>query len=270
MIPTRIDWEAFSLSEGQGWAQIALLLLAIVLCALIGMERELRNKAAGLRTHTLVGLGSALFMMVSKYGFGDVLEPNLIILDPSRVAAQIVSGIGFIGGGVIFVRRDLVRGLTTAAVVWLAAAIGMACGAGLPILAVTVTAGHFIVVYGLLRVGRRLPPSRMAPSELRITYTDDDQGALRRALEVCAERGFAVAEVNIEWTFSLERAGLPAEPGRDDRRSRGDPEEDGGQRAATVALRLHGDGSVADLAAELGELPGILKVSAGTPDYPSE
>ena len=94
----------------QGAKQIGELGLAFVLSSLIGLEREVRQKAAGLRTHTLVGVGSALFVIVSKYGFTDVLDPNLTAFDPSRVAAQVVSGIGFIGGGLIFVRGDLVRG----------------------------------------------------------------------------------------------------------------------------------------------------------------
>jgi putative Mg2+ transporter-C (MgtC) family protein len=115
---------------GQGWLQLAELTLAFVLSALVGVEREIRQKSAGLRTHTLVGVSAALIMLVSKYGFTDVLANGRIVLDPSRVAAQVVSGIGFIGGGVIFMRRDVVRGLTTAASVWLTAALGMACGAG--------------------------------------------------------------------------------------------------------------------------------------------
>ena len=137
-------------TEGQG----ALLLpafLALFLSALIGVEREVRAKSAGLRTHTLVGLGSAVFMLVSKYGFGDLVDQAGVSVDPSRIAAQVVSGIGFIGGGLIFVRRDIVRGLTTAATVWLAAAVGMAAGAGLPLLAVGTTVGHFIISTGSRR-----------------------------------------------------------------------------------------------------------------------
>src|SRR6202451_103867 len=132
---------------GQGWLQIGELALAFVLSALIGVEREICQKSAGLRTYTLVGFSAALIMLVSKYGFGDVLSER-VVLDPSRIAAQIVTGIGFIGGGLIFVRRDSVRGLTTGALVWLTAAIGMACGAGLLILAVAATAGHFVIVLG--------------------------------------------------------------------------------------------------------------------------
>src|SRR3978361_577176 len=114
---------------GQGWLQLEELILAFVLSALVGLEREIRQKSAGLRTYTLVGVSAALFMLISKYGFMDVLENGRVVVDPSRVAAQIVSGIGFIGGGVIFMRRDIVRGLTTAASVWLTAALGMSCGA---------------------------------------------------------------------------------------------------------------------------------------------
>ena len=98
---------------GQSWLQVSELALAFVLSALIGLEREIRQKSAGLRTYTLVGVSSALIVLVSKYGFTDVLETGRVVLDPSPVAAQIVSGMGFIGGGVIFVRKDLVRGLTT-------------------------------------------------------------------------------------------------------------------------------------------------------------
>lgn len=136
---------AFGQPVGQGWTQAADLAIAFGLCTLIGVEREWREKSAGLRTHTLVGVGAALFMLVSKFGFADVLGDQGVGLDPSRIAAQIVTGIGFIGGGVIFVRRDSVRGLTTAATVWLAAAVGTAAGAGLPVLAVLGTAAHLVV-----------------------------------------------------------------------------------------------------------------------------
>ena len=79
--------------NGEGWLQAGELGLALVLSALIGLEREVRQKHAGLRTHTLVGVGAALFMLISKYGFTDVLQPRLVVLDPSRVAAQIVTGV---------------------------------------------------------------------------------------------------------------------------------------------------------------------------------
>ena len=120
---------------GAAWRQAGGLGVALLLTAAIGLEREMRQKSAGLRTHTLVGVGAAVFMLISKYGFDDVPQPGRVVLDPSRVAAQIVSGIGFIGAGIIFVRRGSVRGLTTAAGVWVTAAIGAAGGAGLPVVA---------------------------------------------------------------------------------------------------------------------------------------
>lgn len=109
------------------------LVLAGVLGGLIGLEREYRAKVAGTRTHLLVAVGAALMMLVSKYGFGGVG-------DPSRVAAQIVSGIGFIGAGAIMVNKHAIHGLTTAAGIWVAAGIGMASAAGLYVLAVATTA----------------------------------------------------------------------------------------------------------------------------------
>src|ERR1700685_3889589 len=132
--------------NGEGWKQVGELGLALVLSASIGLEREIRQKNAGLRTHTLVGVGAALFMLISKYGFTDVLQPGLIVLDPSRMAAQIVTGVGFLGAGLIFVRRDSVRGLTTAASIWVPAAIGCAAGAGLPVLAATAVGAYLLIV----------------------------------------------------------------------------------------------------------------------------
>ena len=131
--------------EGQGIKQFVELGSAFVLSAAIGFEREMRHKSAGLRTYTVVGTTAALFLLISKYGFTDVLGKELVVLDPSRVAAQIVTGIGFIGAGLIFVQGDRVVGLTTAATVWLVTGVGMACGAGLPLLALAVTLAYFVV-----------------------------------------------------------------------------------------------------------------------------
>ncbi|GAB6092019.1 MgtC/SapB family protein [Furfurilactobacillus curtus] len=107
------------------------LLLAAACGGLIGYERSSRLKNAGIRTHIIVAVGAALIMIVSKYGFADVLTRSDVVLDPSRIAAQIVSGISFIGAGTILVKQDNVNGLTTAAGVWATAAVGMAAGAGL-------------------------------------------------------------------------------------------------------------------------------------------
>ena len=106
------------------------IMLALGLGFAIGFERKIRNKEAGIRTHTIVSVGSCLFMLISKYGFTDVGET-----DGARIAAQIVSGIGFLGAGVIMYRRDALCGVTTAAGIWVTAGIGMAAGAGQYILA---------------------------------------------------------------------------------------------------------------------------------------
>jgi putative Mg2+ transporter-C (MgtC) family protein len=145
--------------SGQEARQFIELGLAFFLSAVIGLEREIRHKSAGLRTYTVVGTAAALFVLISKYGFTDVLAANSIVLDPSRVAAQIVSGIGFIGAGLIFVSQDQVRGLTTAATVWLVTAIGMACGAGLPWLALAATGAYFIVALIFPLILRVIPGS---------------------------------------------------------------------------------------------------------------
>jgi putative Mg2+ transporter-C (MgtC) family protein len=145
--------------SGQGATQFIELGLAFFLSALIGLEREIRHKSAGLRTYTVVGTAAALFLLISKYGFTNVLIDGLVVLDPSRVAAQIVSGIGFIGAGLIFVGQDRVRGLTTAATVWLVTGIGMACGAGLPWLALASTGAYFIVAFIFPLILRLIPGS---------------------------------------------------------------------------------------------------------------
>ncbi len=225
--------------SGQGWFQVAELAVALVLSALIGLEREVRQKSAGLRTHTLVGFASALIVLVSKYGFTDVLSEH-ITLDPSRVAAQIVSGIGFIGGGLIFVRRDAVRGLTTAAVVWLTAAVGMAAGAGLLLLAVLVTAGHFLVVFGFTPLVARLPRSKYSATWLLIRYVNG-RGALRDALAECTRRNFTVSNLSVEQ--------------REDR-----------QGIATVRVLIRGGGPVTDLTTALSEVDGMVSVSSDEED----
>ena len=110
---------------------ILRLIVAGVLGGIIGWDREYRAKEAGLRTHFLVAIGSALLMIVSQHGFTDVLGKPGIGLDPSRVAAQVVSGIGFIGAGTILIQKQFVRGLTTAAGLWATSGIGLAVGGGM-------------------------------------------------------------------------------------------------------------------------------------------
>ena len=131
------------------WEYILRIVIAALLGGAIGLEREYRAKGAGFRTHFLVALGSALLMVLSQYGFMDLLKENgdlSIRLDPSRIAAQVVSGIGFIGAGTIIFQRHVIKGLTTAAGIWVVGAIGMGCGAGMYVLSITTTV---LVLIGL-------------------------------------------------------------------------------------------------------------------------
>lgn len=115
------------------------LSLAVILGGLIGLERERKSWFAGLRTHMLVCMSSTLIMIVSQYGFESSLHKELVVLDPSRVAAQVVSGIGFLGAGTILFWKNKIKGLTTAASLWAVAAVGLSIGGGLYIAAIIVT-----------------------------------------------------------------------------------------------------------------------------------
>ncbi|WP_028906758.1 MgtC/SapB family protein [Xylanibacter ruminicola] len=130
------------------WEFILRIFVAALLGGAIGLEREYRAKEAGLRTHFLVALGSAVFMIVSAYGFDGVMTTPEHRWDVSRVAAQVVSGIGFIGAGTIIFHKseNVVRGLTTAAGLWVTAAIGLACGGGMYVLSIASTV---LVLVGL-------------------------------------------------------------------------------------------------------------------------
>ncbi len=224
------------------WDLLWRLGLALVLSTVIGVEREIRQKNAGMRTHALVGVGAALFMLVSTYGFSGVLRSHLVVVDPSRVAAQVVSGIGFIGGGLIFVQRTSVRGLTTAAGVWATAAVGLAAGGDLPVLATAATVAYMIVSVGYPYVSRRLPGTEALISPLRITYLDG-AGVLRRLVAECSASGFAIADLLVE------REGKGQDPRT-------------GQPTVTVRVCLRGRGSMADLTTELEGIDGVLRVQA--------
>ena len=185
---------AFFHGTGQGTRQLVELLVAFALSALIGLEREIQGKSAGLRTQAIVGTSAALILMVSKYGFFDVLAADTVMVDPSRVAAQIVSGIGFLGAGLIITRRGAVHGLTTAAAVWETAAIGMAAGAGLLLLAVSVTVLHFVIIFGLAPLAWRLAKRLSGTIHVHVTYKDG-QGVLRQVLAACEKYGWQVTSV---------------------------------------------------------------------------
>ena len=128
---------------------ILRLILAAILGSIVGLERERLDWAAGLRTHMLVCLGATLFMIVSTYGFMEVYGHPSIDLDPSRVAAQVVSGIGFLGAGTIILRKDVILGLTTAASLWAVAAVGLAVGGGLYAAAIATTILILLILAGI-------------------------------------------------------------------------------------------------------------------------
>ncbi|OMH34494.1 MgtC/SapB family protein [Tersicoccus sp. Bi-70] len=221
--------------------EIELLLATFVLCSFIGIERQVHQKAAGYRTHVLVGLGSCAFTLVSGWGFTAVLGSD-VNLDPSRIAAQIVSGIGFLGAGVIFKGRDVVRGLTTAASIWVAAAVGMACGAGMLSLAIVLSVLYLVTLVGVAPLVRRIPTEDRR-RVLRITYVDG-QGALRTILGLATDLGFA---------SSIQRSSRSTS---------------GGRSLISMDIRFIGRAPVPALVPPLLELPGVeavqLKTVSGT------
>jgi putative Mg2+ transporter-C (MgtC) family protein len=153
------------------WDLIGRLLLAAALGSFVGYERERLAWAAGLRTHMLVCVGSTLVMIVSAYGFADVRAQGAD-LDPSRMAAQVVSGIGFLGAGAIMARGEAVRGLTTAASVWSVAGVGLAVGGGLYIAAIAATIIILVILAGVKPLERRFIGSRRSRAVVLLTDRD--------------------------------------------------------------------------------------------------
>jgi putative Mg2+ transporter-C (MgtC) family protein len=170
---------------------ILRLLVAAVLGGLVGLERERLEWAAGMRTHALVSLGSALFMVVSIFGFSDILNEQHVILDPSRVAAQVASGIGFIGAGTIIFRREIVKGLTTAASIWAVAAVGLAVGGGMFLAAISATLLALALLILARPVKQRLFPNRKEA----------------RRVKLVVQRGTSLTELRDE----IEAAEVPLE-----------------------------------------------------------
>ena len=142
---------------------LSRLLMAALLGSVIGFERERLNWAAGLRTHMLVCVGASLMMMVSAFGFADALTQKNVVLDPSRVAAQVVSGIGFLGAGSILLRGEVVRGLTTAASLWSVAGIGLAVGGGMYAAAFGATIIILVILAGVKPLERRFISRQAKP-----------------------------------------------------------------------------------------------------------
>lgn len=226
--------DAYGLYTPTTLVEVGLLLATFVLCSLIGTERQVRQKVAGYRTHVLVGLGSCTFTLISAYGFVYAMAPGAT-MDPSRIAAQIVSGIGFLGAGVIFKGRNVVRGLTTAASIWVSAAVGMACGAGMLSLAVSLTVFHLITLYVVSPVIRKIPTPD-AHRVLHLGYADN-QGVLRQVLEIATNMGFSSS------ILSTNKAGDEQKP------------------LVLMDIRFHGHLPLRELVPYLLDVPGVKSVT---------
>lgn len=173
---------------------ILRILVAALLGGAIGLERGFRAKEAGFRTHFLVALGSAVFMILSAHGFGDVQFSESQRLDVSRIAAQVVSGIGFIGAGTIIFQRQAVHGLTTAAGLWVTASIGMAAGAGMYVIAGFTT---LLVLIGLEVLNVLFPT--IGHHNLTLTVAADSEEAVRRLTDRLKADGTGIV------TYSLTK-----------------------------------------------------------------
>lgn len=174
------------------WDFVWRLVLAALFGTIIGLDREYREKEAGFRTHFLVSLGSALMMIVSQYGFSEILTHDGVSLDPSRIAAQVVSGIGFIGAGTIIFNHQIVRGLTTAASLWATAGIGLTAGAGMSWLALAATILTLVALEGLSLVSRSLGSRRMV-----VVFSASDRAGVADTLDRIRTDGYMVVSYEV-------------------------------------------------------------------------
>jgi putative Mg2+ transporter-C (MgtC) family protein len=215
---------------------ILRLVVAAVLGSIVGVERERLNWVAGLRTHMLVCVGSALFMIVSFCGFADVLSNEHVGLDPSRIAAQVVSGIGFLGAGTIVFRSKVVRGLTTAASLWTVAAVGLAVGGGLYIAATTATGLIVMILAGLKPIEQRLFQARRQVSPLLILVIDRRETSL-----------FAIEEVLEAANLHLQRMLIQHGDSPDENRLQ-------------ITVNRTRNMSVLSVAEQLQRIPGVREI----------
>lgn len=192
-----MNFEVFcAVLESYGLIRNAELLLrifvAMILGMLIGNERKNRMKSAGMRTHALVALGSALMMVVSKYGFADTVQG-----DGARLAAQVVSGVGFLGAGMIFVRHNLVSGLTTAAGVWTTAGIGLTIGAGMYFVGVL----SALLMVLMQNISHSIPyfSNAAAVGQIRMTVTKK-QGAVEEIKNLLMSQKIEIQSIQITKT----------------------------------------------------------------------
>jgi len=215
------------------------LAVALLLGAVIGFERELKEHDAGIRTLALVSLGSALFTIVSAYGFLDLLGLTRVVIDPTRIASYIVAGIGFLGAGTIFLSRDKakVKGLTTAATIWVIAAIGLACGVGLILEAVATTVLVLFVLVLISLLERALLRRQSSSAHhLEIAASAITGQFMASVYDICAHNSVTIEKLHAH------------------------PEQEG--EAIGLTCRVPGDGNLAKVIGELHTLPGVKAIHA--------
>jgi putative Mg2+ transporter-C (MgtC) family protein len=185
-----------------GWGEVALRLgTAAVFGLLVGFERERRARAAGMRTMALVAVGAALFTLIAVYPYADIVTAQHSAAEPSRIIAQIVTGIGFLGAGTIWLRKNLVHGLTTAAALWVVAAVGTACGAGLWVLAAATIVVMLLVLVALRPIESRIfPTATMGVVRVWKTAEPTATSVLTQVEEICRGAGLRVDSLAMRTT----------------------------------------------------------------------
>ena len=187
---------------------IIRLALASLFGALIGLERERKHWAAGLRTHMMVCVGACLIMMVSAFGFSDILGTPNVTLDPSRIAAQVVSGIGFIGAGtILLLKQGTIKGLTTASGLWTVAAIGLATGGGMYFAAIATTVIAIIILWALKPL-EMMYLKKNKQKVLKITtQTESSNNEILKKILINSAikiQNFSFEKNEDEWVYQLE------------------------------------------------------------------
>jgi putative Mg2+ transporter-C (MgtC) family protein len=219
------------------------LAVALVLGAVIGFEREQKEHAAGMRTLALVSLGCALFTIVSAYGFLDLLAIPRTVIDPTRIASYIVAGIGFLGGGTIFLSRqsEKVKGLTTAATIWVIAAVGMACGIGMILAALATTVMMFFVLV-LLQLAERaiLPRTSWSTQHLQIEAPSVSGQFIATIYDICTRNKVSIENLHLH----AEKEG----------------------EALELICRIPSEGVLAKVIGEMRTLPAVIAIHANQ-DY---
>ena len=215
------------------------LAVALVLGAVVGFEREKKEHAAGMRTIALVSLGCSLFTIISAYGFLDILVIPHTTIDPTRIASYIVAGIGFIGGGAIFLSGEntKVKGLTTAATIWVIAAVGIACGIGMFFAALVVT-GMMLVILFLIPFGEKavLPPASSNLQYLNIKASSISGQFIADIYETCTRNKVSIEKLTVV-------------PVKED-------------EEIAIICRIPDQVSISNLIGELHTLPGIKAIHA--------